>query len=204
MGDTVLINMPFYTVHAPNLEIGLLKSLLNQSGVETVVKYYNLLYLKETGDYGSYVEIMDSPVEVLYSDWLVSDELVLGKRFADSEYLEYAKQNGLSDNLSKLHPQMRESLVKFIRRVIESDDLCDLPPDSCTTSYVVAIVKTASGAGGRYLSELCGRNFIIFLSPRFNQYLCFSQGGKDLPIEEFIPQLPVKRFNISILPGTPG
>jgi len=123
MGDTVLINMPFYTVHAPNLEIGLLKSLLNQSSVETAVKYYNLLYLEETGDYGSYMEIVDSPVEVLYSDWLVSDELVLGKRFAGSEYLEYAKRNGLSDNLSKLHPQMRESLVKFIRQVIESDDL---------------------------------------------------------------------------------
>ena len=66
VSDVALINMPFYTVHAPNLEIGLLKSLLEDLGISTDVKYYNLLYLKETGNYDLYMEIVDSPIEILY------------------------------------------------------------------------------------------------------------------------------------------
>ena len=42
---------------------------------------------------------------------------------------------------------------------------------------------------------------IIFSPPSFDQHLRLLQSGKDLPLQELIPHLPVERLNISILPG---
>ena len=44
-------------------------------------------------------------------------------------------------------------------------------------------------------------DLIIFLPPVRNQYLRLSQGGKDLPVEQFVSQFPVKRLYIAVLPG---
>jgi hypothetical protein len=44
---------------------------------------------------------------------------------------------------------------------------------------------------------------IIFLSPLLYQNPGFLKSSKDLPIEKLIPELAIKGFDISILPGTP-
>jgi len=36
----------------------------------------------------------------------------------------------------------------------------------------------------------------------FYQYPGFLKSGEDFPVKQFIPELAVKRFNITILPGT--
>lgn len=41
----------------------------------------------------------------------------------------------------------------------------------------------------------------LFLPPVRNQYPGLSQSGEDLPVEQFVPQFPVKRLYIAILPG---
>jgi hypothetical protein len=43
---------------------------------------------------------------------------------------------------------------------------------------------------------------IIFFSPLLYQYLCFLKSREDFPVKEFIPELTVKGFNVTILPGT--
>jgi hypothetical protein len=42
---------------------------------------------------------------------------------------------------------------------------------------------------------------VVFLSPFLNQYLSFSQRSKYLTVEQLIPQLSIKRFDVTILPG---
>jgi hypothetical protein len=42
---------------------------------------------------------------------------------------------------------------------------------------------------------------IIFSSPLFNQYLSFLKSRENFPVKQFISELAVKGFNITILPG---
>jgi hypothetical protein len=43
-------------------------------------------------------------------------------------------------------------------------------------------------------------HLIIFPSPLTYQYLCFIKSCKDFPIKQLIPHLPVKGFDVTILP----
>ena len=45
-------------------------------------------------------------------------------------------------------------------------------------------------------------HLIIFPSPLFYQDLSFLKGSKDFSIQKLIPHLPVKGFDITVLPGT--
>ena len=44
-------------------------------------------------------------------------------------------------------------------------------------------------------------DMVVFLPPHFNEHLRFHQRIEYLPIQQFIPQLPIERFNVSVLPG---
>ena len=47
-------------------------------------------------------------------------------------------------------------------------------------------------------------DLIVVLLPVFDQYLSLKERGEDLHVEKFVPSLPVERFNVPILPRTPG
>ena len=46
-------------------------------------------------------------------------------------------------------------------------------------------------------------NCVVLPTPPFDQDLCFRQRVEDLAVEQFVAQLPVERFDIPVLPGTP-
>ena len=49
-----------------------------------------------------------------------------------------------------------------------------------------------------------GPEVIIFPAPLFNYYLGFDQRHEYLSIKQFVPQLTVKGFDITVLPWTTG
>ena len=49
-----------------------------------------------------------------------------------------------------------------------------------------------------------GADAVVVLPPLFDQDLGLLQRIEDLPVQEFISQLSVEGFHVTILPGTPG
>ncbi len=46
-------------------------------------------------------------------------------------------------------------------------------------------------------------HLIVLLPPLLNQYLRFSQSIEYLTVEQLVSQLPIERFDVAVLPGTP-
>jgi len=45
---------------------------------------------------------------------------------------------------------------------------------------------------------------VVFLAPLFDEYLSFLEGVEDLSIQQFVSELPIETFTVSVLPGTAG
>jgi len=60
----------------------------------------------------------------------------------------------------------------------------------------------ASGAGGLYPSELCGRVVLLCLYPLIHQCLRLPDAIEDFPVQQIILQRAVEALTVAILPRT--
>ena len=43
---------------------------------------------------------------------------------------------------------------------------------------------------------------VVVPSPISDQHLSFKQGGEAFAVQEFVPELAIKRLDVTVLPGT--
>lgn len=142
-----IINMPFFTIHAPSLEIGLLKALLDDEGMVADIKYANLDFYNFLGDHNLYMNVVDSDPELHFSDWLVSDLLFDSIVSTPAEYNTLLKQYN-SCSFYKNIQLLRNKFVKFSNEFISKIDMsCDIVIFNCkymnlyTTLYIAKRIK---------------------------------------------------------------
>ncbi len=121
--NIAFIVMPFYTIDAPDVITGTLKSLLKERGIRTDVKYYNITFYNILNYHDLYNSIISSPIDLCYYDWFISSELlnITSSVSQFNSYFDYSLNNGLDYNIYSNHALIKSSFLKLISDIIDSE-----------------------------------------------------------------------------------
>ncbi len=104
----LVVNMPFFTLHSPSRDAGLLKAFLKERGVETHVRYLNLEFGSQADLAASYLEVIESTPEAQFDEWLCQD--AFGRDFD-------AQASSTVPFPDQLDPALLETGLKLRRRL---------------------------------------------------------------------------------------
>ncbi|UJB73334.1 RiPP maturation radical SAM C-methyltransferase (plasmid) [Acaryochloris sp. 'Moss Beach'] len=132
MTDVCLVSMPFARIESPSLALGLLKSSLKSSHINSRALYPNLWLAEELGIY-KYKVFSELYAEFFVGEWLFSSSAFPDFEPDDSKYFQSLK-NCNKEFIDLLY-ETRERAKKFVDRVAQ--DILDIQPliVSCSSTF---------------------------------------------------------------------
>jgi hypothetical protein len=119
-GSLLLVNLPFYSVHAPNYDISIIKSLLNIENIQCVIKYWNLDFSNQE-NYDLYSKVVNSPIEYDVANSFVFEEL-LGYSYQckniENEYIWQLQNSSIKSDLLDFLELKAKEITKICPKII--------------------------------------------------------------------------------------
>lgn len=118
--DLLLVNLPFYSIHAPNYDISIIKSLLSKENIPCVIKYLNLDF-SNLENYEFYSRIVNSPIEYNVADYFVIEEL-LGVndqyKYINDEYSWILREGAFKSNFLEFLELKAKEVIRISPKII--------------------------------------------------------------------------------------